>query len=492
MREAAQLEQLLAGLANSDAVDVYDGGRLQPHLAKFQYELRQQQEKLLLHLWTEDGNLVRRVLGLVEISGDYVALEVARFGQAKPGRLEFVRRTHARDGARMTREKFRRHFRPLLEQQFPDEKVELLTTARDLQHSFSGSYVRGLMRQGKRAWAVMGVASTEAAAIQDSILSFGLLWLDWMRSHSAGLSLAGLRLFVPRGGATTTAHRMRALASSVRVELFEVDEAQWRVSAVDVEDAGNIDTWLTPRREVDRALATGGETIQRVRNLAPEAIEVVAPPGTKAVALRFRGLEFARWQAGALEFGLDERRQTLTKANWKSLERLVGRLARYRNPDARDVNHALYRAQPERWLESLLVRDPTRVDAHLNPACVYSQVPAFSAGDRGVLDLLGARRDGRLVVMEVKASEDIHLVLQAADYWLRVRAHHQRGEFAQYGYFRGVELQDGPPVLCLIAPGFRFHPSTDIILRCLSPEIEVQRIGLNEGWRQGIQVVFRH
>ncbi|MGH9790278.1 MAG: hypothetical protein ACRD5W_03630, partial [Candidatus Acidiferrales bacterium] len=197
MREAAQLEQLLAGLANSDAVDVYDGGRLQPHLAKFQYELRQQQEKLLLHLWTEEGNLVRRVLRLAEISGDYVALEVARFGQARPGRLEFVRRTHARDGARITREKFRRHFRPLLEQQFPDEKVESLTTARDLEHSFSGSYVRGMMRQGKRAWAVLGVASAEAAAIQDSILSFGLLWLDWMRSHSAGLSLAGLRLFVP-------------------------------------------------------------------------------------------------------------------------------------------------------------------------------------------------------------------------------------------------------------------------------------------------------
>ncbi|MGH9861655.1 MAG: hypothetical protein ACRD5F_16670, partial [Candidatus Acidiferrales bacterium] len=90
------------------------------------------------------------------------------------------------------------------------------------------------------------------------------------------------------------------------------------------------------------------------------------------------------------------------------------------------------------------------------------------------------------------ASEDIHLVLQAADYWLRVRAHHQRGEFAQYGYFRGVELQDRPPVLCLIAPGFRFHPSTEVILRYLSPEIEVQRIGLNEGWRQGIQVVFRN
>jgi hypothetical protein len=30
-------------------------------------------------------------------------------------------------------------------------------------------------------------------------------------------------------------------------------------------------------------------------------------------------------------------------------------------------------------------------------------------------------RDGRLAVLELKAGEDIHLILQAVDYWLRVR-----------------------------------------------------------------------
>ena len=53
---------------------------------------------------------------------------------------------------------------------------------------------------------------------------------------------------------------------------------------------------------------------------------------------------------------------------------------------------------------------------------VYNQVPALSTGDRGMLDLLTLDRNARLVVLELKADEDLHLPLQALDYWMRVRA----------------------------------------------------------------------
>ena len=36
-------------------------------------------------------------------------------------------------------------------------------------------------------------------------------------------------------------------------------------------------------------------------------------------------------------------------------------------------------AQPERWLESLVVRNVAAIDPRLDPKAVYSQVPAFSA-----------------------------------------------------------------------------------------------------------------
>jgi hypothetical protein len=52
-------------------------------------------------------------------------------------------------------------------------------------------------------------------------------------------------------------------------------------------------------------------------------------------------------------------------------------------------------------------------------------------------------------------------------------------------------LQHKPPLLFLVAPGFRFHPSSDTVLRYLSSEIEVVRIGLAENWRRGLHVIFR-
>ena len=43
-----------------------------------------------------------------------------------------------------------------------------------------------------------------------------------------------------------------------------------------------------------------------------------------------------------------------------------------------------------------------------------------------------------------------------------------------------------------IIPALRFHPSTDIVLRYLTREIEVVRVGAAESWRRGLRVVLRH
>jgi hypothetical protein len=151
----------------------------------------------------------------------------------------------------------------------------------------------------------------------------------------------------------------------------------------------------------------------------------------------------------------------------------------------------LWRIQPERWLESIVAADVTKFDERLSGAHVYSQVPAFSASDRAMIDVLCATQDGRLAVIELKADEDLHLPLQGLDYWSRVRHHHERGEFLQYGYFQGAQLSPAPPLLLLVAPVLHIHPSTDTLLRYLSPEIDCAVIGLDERWRQELRVVCR-
>ena len=118
-------------------------------------------------------------------------------------------------------------------------------------------------------------------------------------------------------------------------------------------------------------------------------------------------------------------------------------------------------------------------------------MPAFAGGDRGVLDLLAVDRSGRLAVIELKASADLHLPLQAIDYWIRVKWHLDRGEFSARGYFPGIELRPDPPRLLLVSPSLEFHPATETVLGFFSPDVDVVRIGVGVEWRKELHVMFR-
>jgi hypothetical protein len=446
---------------------------------------------VLLHLWSAHQSLVRRVVRVAEESRERVVVEVVRFGHSRRAQLEFVAAGDGREPRRVDRELFCDRLRQILTDRFPDETVDSLATSSDLRHSISGSYTRGLVHRGSDAYAVLGASPNEAGSILEGILTFGLIWLDHARERAKRHSVRGLRLFMPRGSSAITAHRMTALASPQEFELYEYDPLYWRVRRIAISDAGNLATWIVPRREVDQALATVQPEAERIRRLAPEVIEVGVAAATREVTLRFRGLEFARWRLGAMWFGLGDHQEMLTPERWPALETLVRQMETHRHPLASDTKHRFFRAQPERWLETLVAADPGRIDARLDSRHIYTQVPAFSSGDRGIIDLLGVTREGRLAVLELKAGEDIQLVMQAVDYWLRVRWHQAQDDFRRYGYFPEVALQSKPPLLFLVAPGFRFHPSSDIVLRYLSPQIEVARVGLGENWRRSLRVVFR-
>lgn len=156
-----------------------------------------------------------------------------------------------------------------------------------------------------------------------------------------------------------------------------------------------------------------------------------------------------------------------------------------------DRLHPLVSRYPESWIESQVRNNIEQIDATLLPSPLYGQVPQFAAGERGVLDILAVDRSGRLAIVEVKAAQDIHLPLQALDYWMRVKWHLERGEFSGRGYFPGVELRQDPPRLLLVAPALDFHPSNETVLRFFRRDIEVERIGVGIEWRQELRVMFR-
>jgi hypothetical protein len=490
----AELGRVLGEMSASGSVEVREDGEWLAELAALHCDLRCEGKSALVHLWSDERNLTRRIVRVKERSENRVLLEVLRFGNAKPGRLEFVRTDSPRSAGRITREQFRARFRRILTESFPDSTIESLRASPDLEHSFSGLYLRGLMREGERAWAFLAVSSHENAAVIEGILAYGILWLDWARERAIRRAVAGLRLFVAAGTSRPLRERVLALSTGARVEIHEWREPDGPMKKIDPADAGNLESRLVPRREVEMILNGSRESVARIRSLVPTAsaaIETRVTTGAAELAICFRGLEFARWNAEGVSFGLGDVRKSLSPVTMPELARLIRNLERHRKPETEKTNHALYRAAPERWLETLILEDPSRLDAHLDPKHLYSQVPALAAGDRGVIDLLGVTNRGHLVVIELKASEDIQLPIQAVDYWLRVRRHQHEGNFQRNGYFAGIELDEKPPMVWLVAPGLRFHSATEKLLKYLSPEIQITRIGLNENWRRGMEVIFR-
>jgi hypothetical protein len=260
---------------------------------------------------------------------------------------------------------------------------------------------------------------------------------------------------------------------------------------MDPRQTGNLDSWLVPHRECQALLDAAQPALGPVAALAPQAVTVHPVAQSREVWLRFRGLAFARWDDGKVFFGCPDVSHELNPSSFAALRKLVQQLENHRHPLAMETRHAFHRAQPERWLESMVREDVTRIDAALDPRFVYSQVFARAGCEHGILDLLTITRTGRLAILELKASEHIHLPLQAADYWNRIYRHLEQHNFGRYGYFPGIELQDMPPLVYLVAPALRFHPATDVLLRFLSSEMEIVRVGLAESWRRGLRVVMR-
>jgi len=488
---SAELEACLKEFTSDGAIEVREnGGRVAP-FSGLSWEVRGAVEKPLLHLWSENYNLTRRVLAITDHSEQRLVLAVERFGRAKPDRLEFIRLEFERTARDLSREAFCDFLRRLLDERFPDETLESLTASPDLEHSLSGNYVRGLLRRGSSYVAVLAVPDCESADTTESSLTFALLWLDRARNSNRGGAVTALRLILPKGAARQVAHRVAALTPHLSIDLYERDPVRESLEPIDPRHAGNLETWLVPHRESRALLERSRPAVEPIVALSPRAITVHPAAQSREVFLRFRGLAFARWDDGRVFFGCPDAREELTPSAHPAFKKLLEQLEVHRHPLATESRHALYRAQPERWLEALVREDVTRVDAALDARFVYSQVFAHAGGEHGILDLLTVTRAGRLAILELKASEHIHLPLQAASYWLRIRRHLEQRDFARYGYFPGIELQATPPVVYLVAPALRFHPSTDTLLRFLSPELESTRVGLAESWRRGLRVVMR-
>jgi hypothetical protein len=515
---AGQLAQAIEEfLATHPEAAVLENGGVLFDMRTARYSVAESHGRCLFQLWSDERNVVRSVVQ-IEQRAHCLRVLTRRMGQTKPQALELVpssdRRTPtARDSARRN---YMRVLHRALTRANIGAKVDAMRSAMDLEHSFGPAYVRGHLLRGVAAEAVIGVGAAESASTIDGVLTLGLLWLNYCREHGdARRHFGGLRVIVPEGAGRTTAERMAWLNhAAAEFRLFTLDERSEELTEVDFRDTGNLQSTLVHAFSAQAALARCREGIDQLMELVPEGAEErveIRARSTTEVALLLHGLEFARVRAGAaahsfarqieITFGAGSQETPLTEESEPLCRALFARLFASRRPDGAQVD-PLFRMQPERWLESRLRMGLGELLPSLRGDLLCSQVPALSAGDRGMLDLLTLDRTGRLTVIELKADEDLHLPLQALDYWIRVRALQLDRQpaagggrpltaFERKGYFQGVEVSELPPRLMLAAPALRIHPANEPVLRYFAPEIDWELIALTEHWRRELRIVHR-
>lgn len=270
--------------------------------------------------------------------------------------------------------------------------------------------------------------------------------------------------------------------------LFEIDLENAELREIKIPETRNLWREKIRKLKIPAAQIPTG-TAQKIISLAPAAIDITY--SAHGENLRFHGLPFARVRSllGTEKawFGTGKKRRALEPNSDNELRALVDELKKKRDPLTAEKDHYFYRASPEHWLETLLSRDITRLDANLILSPIYRQFRASSEQ----IDLLALRRDGRLVVIELKVSPSRECIFQAANYWRLIELHRRSGNLREARAFGDLEIADEPALVCLAAPALSFHRDLEFWAGLVSPKIEIYRYELHENWREEIKVLQR-
>jgi hypothetical protein len=228
---------------------------------------------------------------------------------------------------------------------------------------------------------------------------------------------------------------------------------------------------------------------EKIVEIAPNEIDYIF--SEKGETLRFNGLPFARvrkvFDEERVWFGLEKTKRILSEENFEGLLELIENLRKFRSSDSPNKRHIFYQTAPEAWLEAILRKNIKKLDANLVLSPLYHQ---FRAG-RERVDLLALRKDGRLVIIEIKAVIDREMIFQVIDYWHKIELQRRAGNLQKARLFGDAKIADAPTICYLAAPTLSFHREFEFLLNTISDEIEIYRFNLAENWREDLKVLER-
>ncbi|PYS45947.1 MAG: hypothetical protein DMF68_20700 [Acidobacteria bacterium] len=466
-------------------------------LTKSECDFRVEHERLIFSCWGDEGAIHWRVTAW-EWTGEKLLLEASRRMGAERAKLELVPRASIKAAMAMIGAKRRERCQRLAELAcaiLPGAKIERVGLSAGARPAQPGAFARVILRHKRERIAVSGIVAELVGKDVDAFLSSTLLWFTRASDRVRPPYIQRFWFIVESDWVEPLTERLSLLRDDLRrvSTLHEIDDAWAEIKSVELPELDELLMRPTARFRSPAETELSASAASFIA-LAPEAIDVVR--SRHGETLRFHGLAFARvrklMNRERVWFGIEgARRRVLDESTEEECAKLLLELQEHRSAASADQNHALYRAAPESWLESILRRDITRLDPGLRLAPLYAQFRSSLAGGSRPIDLLALRRDGRLVVIELKVREDREHVLQGADYWRRVEAHRRCGNLARARLFGDAQIEDEPPLVYLVAPGLRFHRAFDTLARAITPSIEIYRFDINEDWRAGVRVMRR-
>ena len=496
--EAARLKIADLLTAHAEWFCTLNGGDTQA-LSRSELDIAIAYGRLILTSWTEKGSRAWKIFDW-ELTGEKLTLRASRRMGAERPLIELVPRAAASaialtvKTARQQRSTQHGELACAIQSGAKLERAALSPGARRGQ---PGRYARILLRQKHQRIAITGSVAASSASDADAFLSSALMWFKRTSERARAPYIQQLWLVVERDLVKPIVQRVAMLRRGLReaIAVYEVDQQLTELKLADV--PARDDLWKRKLARFPPVPAGATSKIaQRLIELAPDAIDVVS--ARYGETLRYFGMPFARVRqvmgGERLWFGVEgARRRLLEEKSENEWRNLLTELLEHRTADASDHHHALYRNAAEAWLESLLRRDITRLDPGLIIAPLHAQFRTARGGVLGVrpVDLLALRQDGRLVVIELKVAEAREHVLQGVDYWQRVEAHRRRGHIARAKLFGDRKISNESPLVYLVAPTLRVHPSFNALARSIDPDIEIYRFDINEDWRAGVRVMRR-
>jgi hypothetical protein len=342
--------------------------------------------------------------------------------------------------------------------------------------------------------AALSVSGKEGINIAQSLLSQSLIWLNNLNKQLTPKSIDKLMVFSPKKMTALLGERLTLLTNcKTKIELFEIDENKGAIFFVNPFDQGYLplESKLVnvKNSKYRKPIPTNiQKEIEWIKSLAPNLLKEEF--NKNQLSLHINGLVFVTTNlTKVIRYKYLEETIVLTPENKLHLENLVKEIALYRSNKSPNKQHYYYKTLAESWLRGLVSQNVSILDPTLLN-CVYSQVQVSKAHNK-FIDLLCINNEGQLVIIELKVVEDIDLVFQSLDYWLRIEWYRVTEELIRKRYFFGLSIQNTPAKIYLVAPRLRIHKELKYLASLVDKKVPIYLISINDNWRESLKVESR-